>query len=513
MGSGYRVSGFWIGYGVGALLAVTLFFMILFGTATPWEKFITGILLIWFAGCGWHWHFLLIKPLQGSLGHLMEFMGKIYAAPPSEHVHTESPEIQLNQTLAAVDEMMMDITNNSETTQAVIGTLYDSCTKVVNHAELLNKNTLDMAKASDVITQNTGDVAQDMSDATANLNNVAAGTEELSTTITQITHNTAKAEAISSKAIELAKISSNQVTLLGERAQTIGKITEAITEISEQTNLLALNATIESARAGEAGKGFAIVAQEIKGLSRQTSQATIDIRKSIQEIRSAIDQTVGGMAEISEVITAMNEIITSITMSVDEQSTATQTIAESINYTSGNLEGVNQSVAGSATEMDTIRTSMHAVSDEVLNLLRASIHLEIFSAEMLGVSTQLKSDVSRYKCFDPPFDIAAVKTAHILWRVNLEAALRGYKKLKPEDIGTHNECELGKWYNAQGSQWQDNENFKALGRHHEAIHAHVSQVATLIAQGHKDQAKKQLEEFEATREKMFTHLDALYREH
>nr|WP_320011745.1 methyl-accepting chemotaxis protein [uncultured Desulfobulbus sp.] len=72
---------------------------------------------------------------------------------------------------------------------------------------------------------------------------------------------------------------SSQVNELGLAAQEIGKVVEAITEISEQVNLLALNATIEAARAGDAGKGFAVVANKIKELARQTAEATGEIKR------------------------------------------------------------------------------------------------------------------------------------------------------------------------------------------------------------------------------------------
>ncbi|MEH0021818.1 MAG: methyl-accepting chemotaxis protein [Desulfobacter sp.] len=507
---------FWAGYilccGLGIITAGAAFLQ----DSPTAVRILSICLLLSLAGCGLLWRNIIIRPYQEAGIRLSGFMNKECFLEDDDargagRDEFSPPEKQLDHVFQSLDEMMIGINNHSETAKAAIAFLHEACANVATHIEQVNQNTQSITTATDNITRNTEQLSGDMGEATDNINVVAAGTEELSATIMEIAKNTSQAETISNQAKELADQSSEQVKILGNNAKDIGKVTETITEISEQTNLLALNATIESARAGEAGKGFAVVAGEIKELSRQTSEATVDIKERIQEIQGAIDQTVTGMEAISEVIVTMNQIVTSIAAAVEEQNIATKNIAQNIAHASSNLDGVNTNMGDSAQEVDNIRTSMHSVADDVLNLLRESIKLDVFSEEMKEITEALRDDVEEYKCFEPAFDIAKAKTAHILWRINLEAALRGYQPMAVSDVSSHHECDFGKWYDTQDKTWQDKEEFARLGTHHESVHTIVKKIAGLIEQNRLEEARDQLGAFETARQNMFKYLNVLYR--
>lgn len=80
------------------------------------------------------------------------------------------------------------------------------------------------------------------------------------------------------------------ISLLQNKSNSIGKIINTIRSVAEQTNLLALNAAIEAARAGDAGRGFAVVAEEVRKLAEKTAEATNEITSMIGEIQGEISK-------------------------------------------------------------------------------------------------------------------------------------------------------------------------------------------------------------------------------
>lgn len=171
-----------------------------------------------------------------------------------------------------------------------------------------------------------------------------------------------------------------QIDSLHDLVNTISKVTQAISEIANQTRLLSLNAAIEAARAGENGRGFGVVAEEVRTLSDRTAGSTEDIGHALEAITRFATETARSMREAVDSVRYSGEQIresagffervrgssqavvdraTQITTMLNQQSTASQSVAESMDVISEEVENTSHSVASLADAAGALQASVN----------------------------------------------------------------------------------------------------------------------------------------------------------
>ncbi len=147
-----------------------------------------------------------------------------------------------------------------------------------------------------------------------------------------------------------------KVERLAQSSQEIAKIAAVISGISERTHLLAFNASVEAMRAGEHGRGFRVVADEVRNLAQQVTEAT----KSIEQLASTIQ------VESTDVQQAMSESTTQVTQG-SELVGQVQLTLQNLATVSQRIDSYLQTISGSTSaQSDTSRqmnqTMQHVVS-------------------------------------------------------------------------------------------------------------------------------------------------------
>ncbi len=303
----------------------------------------------------------------------------------------------LNDMVASSNEMLTQINDSSEALAAAATELAAIAEQLVSNADETTTVADKSAAHANQVSANMVSIAAASEESATNLNMIASATEEMGATIKEIAENSSRASNTTLQAVETSRRSQAAVTSLGTAAESIGKITETITEISDQTNLLALNATIEAARAGEAGKGFAVVANEIKELAKQTAAATGDIRNAINAIQTQTDTTIGDINEISDVITEVNEIVQGIVSAVEEQSITTNEIVQNVNQASLGISDVNENIASSSAMTHEVSDGVGQVKERSVNVKASSSHVRTAADNLSHLAGNLSMLVSKFK--------------------------------------------------------------------------------------------------------------------
>ena len=195
-----------------------------------------------------------------------------------------------------------------------------------------------------------------------------------------------------------------EIESLEKQAAAVGEFIEVIGGIASQTNLLSLNASIEASRAGESGRGFSVVAEEIRKLADQTSQAANEIKKCAADINEQAGSTAGNIRRADEIVRSQNDISEGL---IENLTTTRKEINDLMNKINDINNDMKDMSATRAVTIDSI-SNISASTEEAFSLTslvtrvierhdESSSQLEEVSRDLQDKAAALTEAVEKFK--------------------------------------------------------------------------------------------------------------------
>lgn len=318
------------------------------------------------------------------------------------------------------------------------------------------------------------------------IDTVASGAEELSGSLSEVSGRMAETSTVIQRVVADARQARELMAALDRSGRAIGGVADMIAKIANQTNLLALNASIEAARAGESGAGFAVVAGEVKDLSRQTAAATSEIGQSIARLVEDTGRAREAITAISELVDGVGQMSEAVAAAVEEQTATTAEIA--------------RSVTEAATTTSDVARAIGSVSQSSEQASEAAQHIGRVTRRLREEAETLNLGLQHYIEGVPPApvqvgtdlesNLKVALQAHGAWKARLmEAVLTGHSEAEPSTVALDDKCPFGVWlYQGSDRRHRESPFYEQIRRLHGGFHELAGRILGQAVAGRRREA-------------------------